>query len=72
MNVPGSAIARTAEQGLFIRAGVEVGVASTKAFIAQVACFLFLSLYLGKKSSLDYRKYREILESLKTLPEAIE
>lgn len=62
VNVPGSSIARIAEQGLFTRAGTEVGVASTKAFTAQVACFLFLALYLGKRKNLDYRKYREILE----------
>ncbi len=72
VNVAGSAIARTAEQWLFTRAWVEVGVASTKAFTAQVACFLFLSLYLGRKSGLDYRKYREIIDGLKSLPEAID
>ncbi len=71
MNVPGSAIARTAGQGLFTRAGTEVGVASTKAFVTQVACFLFLALYLGQKNGLDYRKYREIIESIEKLPEAI-
>lgn len=72
VNVPGSAIARTAEQWLFIRAGVEVGVASTKAFIAQVGCFLFLSLYLGKKKWLDYRRYRDVISSLSVLSERIE
>lgn len=72
VNVPGSAIARTAGQGLFTRAGIEVGVASTKAFTAQVACFLFLALYLGKKTGLDYRKYREVLDGLSKLPEAME
>ena len=50
VNVPGSAIARAAGQGLFTRAGTEVGVASTKAFVTQVACFLFLALYLGQKN----------------------
>lgn len=71
VNVPGSAIARAAGQGLFTRAGTEVGVASTKAFVTQVACFLFLALYLGQKNGLDYRKYREIIESIEKLPEAI-
>lgn len=71
VNVPGSAIARAAGQGLFTRAGTEVGVASTKAFVTQVACFLFLSLYLGQKNGLDYRKYREIIDSIAKLPEAI-
>lgn len=72
MNVPGSSIARAAGQGLFTRAGAEIGVASTKAFVTQVACFLFLSLYLGKKNNLDYRLYRSILEGLRDLPQAIE
>lgn len=72
VNVPWSAIARTAGQWLFIRAWVEVGVASTKAFIAQVGCFLFLSLYLGKRKWLDYRLYREILSSIEHLSESIE
>lgn len=49
VNVPGSAIARLAGRGLYIRAGIEVGVASTKAFTAQLGCFIFLALYLGKK-----------------------
>ena len=72
VNVPGSAIARAAERGLFIRAWVEVWVASTKAFTAQVACFLFLSLYLGKRKWLDYRLYRELIEALRILPERLE
>lgn len=67
VNVPGSSIARAAAQGLFTRAGTEVGVASTKAFTAQMACFLFLALYLGKKRGLDYRKYREILDGLENI-----
>ncbi|MBC7503643.1 glutamine--fructose-6-phosphate transaminase (isomerizing) [Candidatus Gracilibacteria bacterium] len=71
VNVPGSAIARAAGQGLFTRAGTEVGVASTKAFVSQVGCFLFLALYLGQKNGLDYRKYREIIDSIDKLPEAI-
>ncbi len=72
VNVPGSAIARAAWQGLFTRAGTEVGVASTKAFVTQVACFLFLALYLGQKNGLDYRKYREIIDAIALLPEAID
>jgi glutamine---fructose-6-phosphate transaminase (isomerizing) len=72
VNVPGSSIARAAGQWLFTRAGTEVGVASTKAFTAQMACFLFLALYLGKKHGMDYRKYREILDGLEKLPDAIE
>lgn len=72
VNVPGSSIARVAGQGLYTRAGTEIGVASTKAFTTQVACFLLMALYFGKKRGLDYKKYREILDGLKKLPEAME
>ncbi|MBP9811872.1 glutamine--fructose-6-phosphate transaminase (isomerizing), partial [Candidatus Gracilibacteria bacterium] len=72
VNVPGSAIARLAGRGLYIRAGIEVGVASTKAFTAQLGCFIFLALYLGKKRGLDYRKYRELLDGLSGLKSAME
>lgn len=72
VNVPGSAIARTAGQGLYTRAGIEVGVASTKAFTTQVVTFLIMALHLGKRKNLDYRRYREILAALEKLPLAIE
>jgi glutamine-fructose-6-phosphate transaminase (isomerizing) len=72
VNVPGSAIARTTGQGLYTRAGIEVGVASTKAFTTQVVTFLIMALHLGKRRNLDYRRYREILSGLEKLPDAIE
>lgn len=72
VNVPGSTIARTAGQGLYTRAGIEVGVASTKAFTTQVTTFLIMALHLGKRKNLDYRKYCEILSALEKLPNAIE
>lgn len=72
VNVPGSAIARTTGQGLYTRAGIEVGVASTKAFTTQVVTFLIMALHLGKRRNLDYRRYQEILSGLEKLPDAIE
>lgn len=71
VNVPGSSIARIAGRWLFTRAGVEVWVASTKAFTGMIACFLFLALFLGKKRGIDYKLYREILDWLQVLPERI-
>ena len=70
--MPGSAIARTCGRGLYTRAGIEVGVASTKAFSTQVVTFLILALHFGKKRNLDYRRYRDILSGLEKLPDAIE
>jgi glucosamine--fructose-6-phosphate aminotransferase (isomerizing) len=48
-NVMDSSIARAAEQVVYTRAGIEIGVASTKAFIAQVEVLLLLALYLAQK-----------------------
>ena len=47
VNTVGSTIAREAEGGIYLHAGPEVGVASTKAFSAQVTVLLLLALYLG-------------------------
>ena len=47
-NVVGSSIAREADGGVYLHAGPEVGVASTKAFTAQVAVLTLLALYLGR------------------------
>ncbi|NPV82265.1 MAG: glutamine--fructose-6-phosphate transaminase (isomerizing) [Candidatus Aminicenantes bacterium] len=48
-NVMDSSIARAAEQVVYTRAGIEIGVASTKAFIAQVEVLLLLALYLARE-----------------------
>ena len=48
-NVMDSSIARAAEQVVYTRAGIEIGVASTKAFIAQVEVLLLLALYLAQE-----------------------
>lgn len=72
VNVPGSTIARIAGRGLYTRAGIEVWVASTKAFTTQVVTFLIMALHLGKRKNLDYRQYRSLLSSLEKLPDALE
>ena len=72
VNVPGSSIARLAKSGLFTHAGTEVGVASSKAFTAQVATFLILALAFWRKNGLDYLKFLSILEDMEHLPARIE
>ena len=52
-NVVGSSIAREADGGVYLHAGPEVGVASTKAFTAQVAVLTLLALYLGRMRHLS-------------------
>jgi glucosamine--fructose-6-phosphate aminotransferase (isomerizing) len=57
---------------LFTRAWTEIGVASTKAFIAQIATILLLALYFWNKKWLNHQKLRQIINELKNLPKAIE
>lgn len=71
VNVPGSSIARFSESGLFTHAGVEIGVASTKAFMGQIATLLIMALALGRDRGLDRDRYLSILASLETLPNMI-
>ncbi len=67
VNVAGSTISRLTDQGLFTRAGVEVGVAATKSFIGQIGALLILSLYFSVQSGADFRQYREILDNIENL-----
>ena len=53
-NVVGSTIAREADGGIYLHAGPEIGVASTKAFTAQVAVLTMLALYLGRLRHLSF------------------
>ncbi|MDD3263194.1 MAG: glutamine--fructose-6-phosphate transaminase (isomerizing) [Candidatus Absconditabacteria bacterium] len=72
VNVVGSTISRLTDYGLFTRAGAEIGVASTKAFTAQLSCILLLALFLGKKRALPKAKYEQILRELAKVPTMIE
>lgn len=73
VNVVGSTISRLTDFGLFTRAGTEVGVASTKAFTAQICTILLLALYFGEKNgNLPRQKYRQIIQELQHIPEKIE
>ncbi|MCH7568065.1 MAG: glutamine--fructose-6-phosphate transaminase (isomerizing) [Nanoarchaeota archaeon] len=70
VNVVGSSITREVSSGIYLHAGPEIGVASTKAFTSQVVALLLLSLYLRKEKNLSIDK--EILDGLESLPEMIE
>lgn len=71
VNVVGSTISRLTDFGLFTRAGTEVGVASTKAFTAQLATVTLLALFYSIKRGEDFRKYRNTLEELAKLSETM-
>ncbi len=72
-NVVGSTIARTTHAGSYTHAGPEIGVASTKAFTAQVTVLTLMALLLGhKKGTITESHYREMLSELEAIPGKIE
>jgi glucosamine--fructose-6-phosphate aminotransferase (isomerizing) len=70
-NVVGSTIAREADGGIYLHAGPEIGVASTKAFTSQVFTLAMLALRLGRLRHLSSLQGTRMLEELRALPEAI-
>ena len=72
VNVVGSTIARETDAGVYLHAGPEIGVASTKAFTSQLAVLSLLSIYLGRKRSLSIADGRALAKELSVLPEKIQ
>ncbi len=72
VNVVGSTIARESDGGVYIHAGPEIGVASTKAFTSQVTVLALLTLALGRHRGLSRDHGIEIAKELLGLPEKIE
>src|SRR5438445_84661 len=70
--VGGSSIAREADGGVYLHAGPEIGVASTKAFTAQVVALLLLGLCLGRQRGLPAEQGRALVAQLVRLPELVE
>jgi glucosamine--fructose-6-phosphate aminotransferase (isomerizing) len=71
-NVVGSSIAREADGGIYLHAGPEIGVASTKAFTSQVTALTLLALYLGRLRHLSYPAGKRMIRRLREMPETIE
>lgn len=72
-NVAGSSLVRESDLAFMTRAGVEVGVASTKAFTTQLAALLMLVTALGKvKGHISPEKEQEIIKAMQSLPAEIE
>jgi len=71
-NVVGSTIAREADGGIYLHAGPEIGVASTKAFTSQVAVLTLLALYLGRLRHMSFPAGRRIIGHLRDMPRVIE
>jgi len=71
-NVVGSSIPRNTHSGCYTHAGPEIGVASTKAFTAQVTVLTMLALMIGKeKGTLSHEHYLKIVFELARIPEKI-
>ncbi len=72
VNVVGSSIARISDTGAYTHAGHEIGVASTKAFTAQVVVLTLIALKLGyMKGSISNTRYKHLLKELEALPEKV-
>jgi glucosamine--fructose-6-phosphate aminotransferase (isomerizing) len=72
VNVVGSSIARISDTGSYTHAGPEIGVASTKAFTAQLAVLTMIALKIGyEKGTLDHDRYFQLLKELEAIPDKV-
>ena len=70
-NVVGSAIAQAADGGIYLHAGPEIGVASTKAFTSQCVILAMLALYFGRLRHLSHDAGIRLIERLQELPDRV-
>ncbi len=71
-NVVGSSIAREADGGIYLHAGPEIGVASTKAFTSQVTVLTLFALFMGRIRALSTQHGAELIKALNELPAQVE
>ena len=73
VNVVGSTIAREADFVIYTQAGPEIGVASTKAYVAQLVTLFLFTLYLARlKNTIKPTEYSELIKELRKIPKAAE
>ena len=72
VNVVGSTIARESDGGIYMHAGPEIGVASTKAFVSTLTVLSLLAVHLGRMRNLPAKRALEILRALEAVPKQIE
>ena len=72
INVVGSTIAREADGGIYMHAGPEIGVASTKAFVSTISILTLLAVHLGRLRNLSAKRALDVLHGLEALPKQIE
>lgn len=71
VNAVGSSIAREVDSGIYIHAGPEIGVASTKAFTCQVTALALLTLRIARLRSMSVLQGRELVAALRRLPDQV-
>ena len=72
VNVVGSSISRETDAGVYLRVGPEIGVASTKAFLCQVAVATMLAAFIGRRRFLSGEAVRELMGQMDRIPSHIE
>ena len=72
VNVVGSTIARESDGGIYMHAGPEIGVASTKAFVSTLTILTLLAVHLGRMRQLSAHRALEILRALEAAPKQLE
>ena len=72
VNAVGSTIARETDFGVYLHAGPEIGVASTKAFTSQVVALALFALYLGRRRGLSLEAGHRLVRALSALPNQVE
>jgi glucosamine--fructose-6-phosphate aminotransferase (isomerizing) len=72
INVVGSTIARESDGGIYMHAGPEIGVASTKAFVSTISILTLLAIHLGRMRQLSAKRALDVLHGLEALPKQIE
>lgn len=72
VNVVGSSIARETDAGVYLRVGPEIGVASTKAFVGQLAVATLLGAFIGRRRFLSQDVVSRLLDELQAMPDRLE
>ncbi len=71
-NVIGSSIAQEADGGIYLHAGPEIGVASTKAFTSQICVLAMLALYFGRMRNMSFEAGQRLIGHLELLPDLVD
>ena len=71
VNVVGSSIARASDAGVYIHAGPEIGVASTKAFTSQIMVLSLITMLLARRKNMSVTQGREVIKAMEELPDKV-